>query len=90
MKNFSFSNVKNFRYERKFFLEGVSMGEAETMLKTHPAIFKEIYHERRVNNIYFDSFGLRHYFENINGISKRIKAKTQFTRRKTQLFLKTF
>jgi len=78
MKNFSFSNVKNFRYERKFYIEGFPAKDVESMLKLHPAIFKEIYHERIVNNIYFDSFDLRHYFENIDGISKRLKVRIRW------------
>lgn len=48
------------------------------MLKLHPAIFKEIYHERRVNNIYLDSFDLRYFFENINGISRRLKVRIRW------------
>ena len=56
MKDFVFSNIKQFRYERKYFIENMSRETIETLIKLHPAIFREIYCERRVNNIYFDSF----------------------------------
>ncbi|MBP7088556.1 MAG: VTC domain-containing protein [Candidatus Omnitrophica bacterium] len=78
MKNFSFLSLKNFRYERKFCLEGISAKDIEPILKLHPAIFKEIYYERRVNNIYLDSVDLRSFFDNINGISKRLKVRIRW------------
>jgi len=78
MKNFSFLNLKNFRYERKFCLEGISAKDIEPMLRLHPAIFKEIYYERMVNNIYLDSIDLRSFFDNINGVSKRLKVRIRW------------
>ena len=78
MKNLFFSTVKNFRYERKFYVEGLTREEIETILKFHPAIFREIYHKRTVNSIYFDSFNLQHYFDNINGVEKRLKVRIRW------------
>ena len=78
MKDFFFSNVKGFRYERKFYIEDLSAEEVELMIKLHPAIFREIYHERSVNNIYFDSFNLHNYFDNINGIDRRLKVRIRW------------
>lgn len=78
MKDFLFSNVDNFRYERKFSIEGKSREEIETMLKFHPLIFREIYHKRYVNSIYFDTFNLQHYFDNVNGLDRRLKVRIRW------------
>ncbi len=78
MKDFLFSNINDFRYERKFYLEGVSRDDVELLLKLHPAIFSEIYNERIINSIYFDSLDLEHYFDNINGVSRRIKVRIRW------------
>jgi len=78
MDNFMYSNVKNFRYERKFFINGVDRPFIETKLKFQPAMFKEIYHERMVNNIYFDSFNLKHYHDNLDGVGRRLKVRIRW------------
>ena len=44
-----------FRYERKFLIQDATRSEVERSIKLHPALFSEIFHERSVNNIYFDS-----------------------------------
>ena len=78
MKNFLFSNVERFRYERKFYIEGLTTEEIEAILKFHTAIFKEIYHQRIVNNIYFDSHNLQHYFDSIDGAARRLKIRIRW------------
>lgn len=78
MKDFFFSNVKDFRYEHKFYIEDLSAEEVELMIKLHPVMFREIYHERFVNNIYFDSFNMQNYFDNINGIDRRLKVRIRW------------
>jgi hypothetical protein len=66
------------RYERKFFLETAAIAEVELLVKLHPAGFREIYHQRRVNNIYFDTFSLRNYYENIAGAAQRQKVRIRW------------
>lgn len=78
MINILFSNIKHFRCERKFYIEGLTRKEVETILRFHPAIFKEIYYKRSVNNIYFDSFNLQHYFDNVSGVDKRLKVRIRW------------
>ena len=78
METFLFSKLKHFRYERKFYLKGLKREELETILKFHPAAFKEIYYERTVNSIYFDSFDLHHYLDNVNGVTKRLKVRIRW------------
>ena len=74
MKNILFSNVKDFRYERKFYVDGLAGGEIEVALRHHPEAFGRIYHPRIVNNIYFDSVNMQHYFDNLGGVDRRIKS----------------
>ena len=71
-------NISAYRYERKFFITELSKYEVECIVKIHPAIFSEIYHKRFVNNIYFDSFNLINYRENIEGASDRIKIRIRW------------
>lgn len=78
MKNILFSSIKNFRYEHKFYITELTLKEIEAKIKFHPAIFQEKYHIRTVNNIYFDSFNLQHYIDNIDGITRRLKVRIRW------------
>lgn len=78
MKNTFFSKVKNYRYERKFLIEGLTSEEVEGILKFHPEIFKEIYYKRIVNSIYFDSFDLQYYSDNVMGVDRRLKVRIRW------------
>lgn len=68
----------NWRFERKFLISGLSKYEIEGIIKLHPAMFSEIYQERAVNNIYFDTFEMSNYLDNINGNSHRIKVRIRW------------
>ncbi len=68
----------NRRFERKFFISELTKQEIENIIKTHPAVFSEIYYERFVNNIYLDSFDLRNYFDNLVGVSERQKVRIRW------------
>ena len=70
--------VNNYRYERKFFISEMSKYEIESLVKFHPAIFSEIYHQRFVNNIYFDSVNLTNYFDNVVGSARRVKFRIRW------------
>ena len=63
------------RYERKFYISKMDAKEVECLIKIHPSAFSEIFHERFVNNIYLDSVGLKHYFDNIDGNNRRYKIR---------------
>ena len=71
-------NPTRFRYERKFFISELNRYEIESIIKHHPAIFSEIYNERFVNNIYFDTINLSNYVDNIIGISHRLKVRIRW------------
>ncbi|MDD5738599.1 MAG: VTC domain-containing protein [Candidatus Pacebacteria bacterium] len=68
----------NYRFEKKFFIFQLTKQEVENNIKFHPAVFSEIYYERFINNIYLDSFDLRNYFDNANGVSERRKLRIRW------------
>ena len=70
--------LKNFRYEKKFVINEMSLLEIEHLIKFSPQVFSEIFNERRVNNIYLDSLELENYYENIVGNSERIKIRIRW------------
>jgi hypothetical protein len=69
---------ENYRYERKFFISALTKQEVESIVKLHPAMFSEIYQQRFVNNLYFDSFGMNSYFDNVNGSMSRVKFRIRW------------
>lgn len=72
------SKGDKYRYERKFLISALSSQSVESILRLHPAMFAEIYHQRFVNNIYFDSFGLRNYTDNMIGSTRRTKVRIRW------------
>lgn len=66
------------RFERKFYLPGLSKRVFEVMLKNHPMRFREVYPQRFVNNIYLDTFDLSNYSDSVIGISKRMKVRLRW------------
>ena len=69
---------KIYRYERKFFITQITGKNIHSIVKLHPAIFSEIFHERSVNNIYFDTPELNNYFDNIDGNMYRVKSRIRW------------
>jgi len=69
---------KIFRYERKYFITQITDKDIDSIVKLHPAIFSEIFHERSVNNIYFDTPELNNYFDNIDGNLYRVKSRIRW------------
>lgn len=70
--------MSTYRYERKFTIVDFSYQEVETLIKLHPAMFRPIFHARYVNNIYFDSVGLKSYYDNLDGASARRKIRIRW------------
>jgi hypothetical protein len=69
---------KLYRFERKLLVTEVSAPTIESIIKLHPALFKEIYFERWVNNIYFDFYDYKNYLLNVNGFYKRLKIRVRW------------
>ena len=66
------------RYERKARITELTHSALEHLVCTHPALFREIYHERQINNVYFDTFALTSFEENISGIENRAKLRVRW------------
>ncbi|NOR45883.1 MAG: VTC domain-containing protein [Candidatus Delongbacteria bacterium] len=66
------------RYERKIPIEGYSDSQIENLIKLHPQCFKEIFFERRINNIYFDDLNNSALNDNIDGRDRRVKYRLRW------------
>ena len=66
------------RFERKFFVPTSSISSVDTLIKLHPALFRPLYYERRVNNIYFDTILLEHYSDHVAGVASRSKVRIRW------------
>lgn len=67
-----------YRYERKFVLQGMQKAEVLHFIKKHPALFREIFHTRQINNIYLDTPDLLFYTDNKVGVAKRKKVRVRW------------
>ena len=66
------------RFERKFIFKQTSTKNIETLIKLNKVGFHEIFRERYINNIYFDSINFDNYYDNIDGISDRVKYRIRW------------
>lgn len=71
-------NLTRYRFERKFLVSELNRYEIESIVKHHPAIFSEIYHQRLINNIYFDTINMSAYLDNLAGIGQRLKVRIRW------------
>jgi SPX domain protein involved in polyphosphate accumulation len=67
-----------YRFERKFVSSQLNEHELEHIIRTHHAFFNEIYWERQVNNIYFDTHALQFFHDNVVGKSQRRKVRIRW------------
>jgi SPX domain protein involved in polyphosphate accumulation len=68
----------DYRYERKFVVSGISISELFQNIRLHPAMFSEMFYERKINNIYFDTRFFQSFYENIYGLSDRKKYRVRW------------
>ena len=66
------------RYERKFVINDLTYAGIEQEARNHPAAFSEIFHQRFINNIYFDSNDLDFFYDNVSGKGSRKKARIRW------------
>jgi SPX domain protein involved in polyphosphate accumulation len=69
---------RDYRYERKYFVDLLDARQAIALVKRHPALFSEIYPPRYINNIYFDSPLLGSYCDNVDGDPERKKTRIRW------------
>jgi hypothetical protein len=72
------SMPEQFRYERKFLIEGVDAAQVRMILRRHWAMFLEPYPPRYVNNIYMDTLEFDDYGDNLAGAMERTKARIRW------------
>jgi hypothetical protein len=72
------STLLNLRYERKFLAARLSLAGVLALIRRHPAMFREAYPPRVVNNLYLDSPARRDYFDHVNGVSDRVKTRIRW------------
>lgn len=71
--------ANNFRYERKYVVpKSMPIKELVAIVKGNSGFFKEVFYERQVNNIYFDTNGYKFYFDNVDGVADRQKARIRW------------
>jgi len=75
------SSIREYRYERKFFVDQLDAKQAISLIKRHPAMFSEIYPPRYINNIYMDSPLMENYYDNVDGVRERRKARIRWYHR---------
>src|SRR5262245_3052388 len=66
------------RYERKLVSHALGPREVDALIRLHPALFREIYRERPVNNIYLDTPLLDSYHANASGLPDRLKCRIRW------------
>ncbi|TMM58943.1 polyphosphate polymerase domain-containing protein [Maribacter algarum] len=71
--------ANNFRYERKYIVpKSMHLNELVAIVKDNSAHFREVFHERQVNNIYFDTNDFKYYFDNVDGVADRQKVRIRW------------
>ncbi len=70
--------LKSRRYERKYVMDEKYLNQLRHMLKLHPAFFRELYVDRQVNNIYYDTQMFQGYDENVQGVADRVKTRIRW------------
>jgi len=70
--------ANNYRYERKFLIPHLTADKVRSLVRLHPAMFREIYHQRYVNNIYFDTVDMKSYFDSVCGAADRLKIRVRW------------
>lgn len=73
-----YTALKTKRFERKFVFQNGNIPYAVHLVKMNPGGFSELYQQRQINNIYFDTHNLSNYFDNHLGKSNRVKIRIRW------------
>jgi hypothetical protein len=71
-------NLTTYRYEKKYVISVLNENKFFFHLNKHPFLFEKSYDDRYVNNIYFDTPSMNSYWDNVIGLSKRIKVRIRW------------
>ena len=69
---------ENYRFERKFIIPERLTHSIEEVIKSNSALMRKIFYPRFINNIYFDNSTFQYFFENIDGVSERMKMRIRW------------
>ena len=72
------NQATNFRYEKKFYTNGIRKNALIPIIKLNPALFIEIFQRRYINNIYLDTDDFYCYRGNVNGNDTRVKFRIRW------------
>ncbi len=70
--------MTQFRYERKYLTEDYLPDQLEGFLKTGASYFKQLYYQRRVWSMYFDTPDKLYYQQNLMGGQRRKKVRVRW------------
>jgi len=68
----------DFRYEKKYVFSSLNENNFFFHLNKHPFLFEHAYDDRFINNIYFDTPSMTSYWDNVDGLSKRLKVRIRW------------
>jgi SPX domain protein involved in polyphosphate accumulation len=71
-------DASGFRFERKYHVTDLPLREIEGWVRRNPALFRDAYPPRIINNIYLDTSNRRSLFENLDGLADRTKARIRW------------
>jgi hypothetical protein len=72
------AQVREFRYERKFLVEGLDAQQVHMLVARHPSMFYQPYPPRYVNNLYLDTEAMDNYYANVAGMADRHKVRIRW------------
>lgn len=67
-----------YRFERKYYLPDHNYLRVRDQVLSHPLLFRPIFKERKVNNIYLDTPGLKFFYDNVEGEMERKKIRVRW------------
>ncbi len=73
-----YTQLRTYRYERKFLVETLSLHQVQAIIKLHPQLFYQPYPPRYVNNLYLDTPDLENYYDNVRGVAQRRKVRVRW------------
>ena len=68
----------NSRYERKYFIDSLFYHEVINIIKINPAMFRYVYKQRFINNVYYDTPNYTNYIDYVDGIVIRSKYRIRW------------
>lgn len=66
------------RYEYKMIAGANQLSDVFRKIKSHPSVFRKHFPDRVVNNVYFDSPGLKSFYSHVSGAANREKLRIRW------------